>query len=218
MFTWPIRLWFSAVMAIRAVVFDVGGVLAKICTTWEEALGSLGIPCPAHLMGKRHSHFARFDQYQGGSLDHDQYIQELADFLSVTPEEAESAHGAILLVPYPGTEDLVDDLNARGLATACLSNTNAPHLREMLAGRFPAVEKLGHRFTSHEMGLQKPDRAIYEHVARTLGLPGHEILFFDDTEENVVGAREAGWVAYRVDPGGDTAEQMRRAVSTHVRT
>ena len=38
----------------------------------------------------------------------------------------------------------------------------------------------------------KPDRDIFEHVLEDLGLAGHEVLFLDDNQMNVDGARDAG--------------------------
>ena len=72
-----------------------------------------------------------------------------------------------------------------------------------------------HRFASHLLGLVKPDPAIYRAVERETGHPGSRILFFDDLEANVRGAREVGWTGVRVDPRGDTAAQMLAALRTH---
>ena len=42
---------------------------------------------------------------------------------------------------------------------------------------------------------------------------GREILFFDDTEENVIAAREVGWRAMRVDPAGVPAQEIIDALA-----
>jgi HAD superfamily hydrolase (TIGR01509 family) len=56
---------------------------------------------------------------------------------------------------------------------------------------------------SSEMGLRKPDRAAFEAVAAATGFRLDEILFFDDTEENVIGARLAGMPATLVNSHAD---------------
>lgn len=48
---------------------------------------------------------------------------------------------------------------------------------------------------SGEIGLIKPDLAIYQHHTKTLGLDPTACLFFDDSQKNVDGARAAGWHA-----------------------
>jgi epoxide hydrolase-like predicted phosphatase len=48
---------------------------------------------------------------------------------------------------------------------------------------------------SHEVGLRKPDPAIYALTAERLGVQPHEIVFLDDVVANVEAARRAGWHA-----------------------
>lgn len=48
---------------------------------------------------------------------------------------------------------------------------------------------------SGEVGLIKPDRAIFEHHADAFGLQPENTLFIDDVLANVTGAQSAGWQA-----------------------
>jgi HAD superfamily hydrolase (TIGR01509 family) len=48
---------------------------------------------------------------------------------------------------------------------------------------------------SHEVGLSKPDPALYELTSRLLGVAPRDIVFVDDTPAMVDGARAAGWRA-----------------------
>ncbi|WP_404933409.1 HAD family hydrolase [Nitratireductor sp. L15S-10] len=48
---------------------------------------------------------------------------------------------------------------------------------------------------SGEIGLIKPDRAIYDTHVESFGLEPAATLFIDDSEKNVEGARDAGWQA-----------------------
>jgi putative hydrolase of the HAD superfamily len=52
-------------------------------------------------------------------------------------------------------------------------------------------------YFSHEMGHVKPDRAAFDHVVTTLDCAPEHILFLDDNQINVDGARAAGLVAER---------------------
>ena len=74
---------------------------------------------------------------------------------------------------------------------------------------FGSFARLQRRLASHELGLHKPDPAIYQAATRTLGAAPGEILFFDDLAHNVSAAREAGWAAEWIDPAGDPVGQMR---------
>src|SRR5262245_7075739 len=58
---------------------------------------------------------------------------------------------------------------------------------------------------SAEVGMAKPDAAVFELACRRLGLPPAECLFVDDHDPNVQAARDVGMAAvlFRVDRGDD---------------
>src|SRR5205085_2176142 len=128
---------------------------------------------------------------------------------------------------YPGIGALIDELHARDVETACLSNTTDTHWVRLLhadgggplpgAPAFPAVRGLRHHFASHLLGLAKPDPAIFLAFEAATGQTGAEILFFDDLAPNVAAARELGWRAELIDPRheGGTAPQLRRHLTRH---
>lgn len=51
---------------------------------------------------------------------------------------------------------------------------------------------------SSDIGRRKPEPAAFAAVLSEIGLPPQRILFFDDTQENVEGARCAGMRAVHV--------------------
>lgn len=83
-----------------------------------------------------------------------------------------------------------------GVAVGCLSNTNALHWHDRFA-TWPLMELFDHRFASFEMGLLKPDAAVFEHVAAVLGMPPERVLFLDDNSVNVNSAAAVGFRAAR---------------------
>jgi epoxide hydrolase-like predicted phosphatase len=99
-------------------------------------------------------------------------------------------------------------VRARHLKAGILSNSG-PGAREAEAcWGFEAVTD--DIVYSSEVGLAKPDPAIYELTASRLGVAGEEIVFLDDAEVNVEGARATGWHAVRhVDAARSIAELER---------
>lgn len=99
---------------------------------------------------------------------------------------------------------LADELRICGLRIGLLSNSwGNTYPRERIDSLFDPV------VISGEVGLRKPDRAIYELAVRRLGVPAERVLFVDDAEPNVVGARRAGLRGLRhVDP-----ESTRAAIA-----
>ena len=51
------------------------------------------------------------------------------------------------------------------------------------------------QYLSYEMGLVKPDRQAFDHTIAGLGCDAGRVLFLDDNQINVDGARAAGLTA-----------------------
>jgi HAD superfamily hydrolase (TIGR01509 family) len=77
--------------------------------------------------------------------------------------------------------------------TAALTNNTAGaaalSARPELARLFDLV------ISSADVGLAKPDPAMFRHAEARLGAAGVEIVFVDDVEGNVAAARALGWRA-----------------------
>ncbi|MEM8551322.1 MAG: HAD-IA family hydrolase [Pseudomonadota bacterium] len=100
------------------------------------------------------------------------------------------------MVPYavPQTPEMVEALVTAGYDVTMLTNFAADTFQEA-KGRF-SVLSLGRGTTvSGELGLLKPERAIFERHAQEFDLDPSKILFFDDSAANVAGAKAAGWQA-----------------------
>lgn len=197
--------------SVQMVVFDLGGVLVKVDGDWRSIGAALGIAtpslgecsaledCPGHL------------DYQDGATPYDDYLRSLAEFCGCSIEQANRLHMGILGKPYDGTAELLADIRSSGLATGCLSNTNAAHWDLLLDPNvYPVVSSLERKMASHLEGLAKPDPEIFRRYARIHGVPPEGIVFFDDKQENVDSAASVGFRAYRIDPALDPARQERQ--------
>jgi putative hydrolase of the HAD superfamily len=78
-----------------------------------------------------------------------------------------------------------------GFRLGVLSNMPGGVLRYMLP-RFPWLEQFDHLTWSCELGLVKPDPAIYLHTVRKLGVAPDQALFIDNLEKNTAGAEAVG--------------------------
>ena len=56
---------------------------------------------------------------------------------------------------------------------------------------------------SSTIGLRKPEAEAYDYVVRAIGVSANRIVFFDDTVENIEGARARGLQAVHVKSGAD---------------
>ncbi|MEU9859350.1 HAD family phosphatase [Streptomyces sp. NPDC047971] len=82
---------------------------------------------------------------------------------------------------------LAEELRSYGVRVGLLSNSwGNTYPRRRLDALLDAV------VISGEVGLRKPHAAIYELALGRLGVPADRVLFIDDAEPNVLGARSAG--------------------------
>jgi HAD superfamily hydrolase (TIGR01509 family) len=192
------------------VVFDIGGVLVRIRHSWNEILDAMGEAPIDGATPLRHADYGPLTAYQDGTLDEEAYLSHVGGDLGLPTERAREAHVAILETDYAGARQLVEDLRAAGVHTACLSNTNAMHWVALTnPGKHPAVAALDKRFASFEIRVNKPDPRSYRIVTESFPAVERKI-FFDDNLGNVIAAINLGWEAHRIDPYGDPPAQMRR--------
>lgn len=208
---------------VSMVVFDLGGVVVRICRSIGEAGRLVGVDVPEDLLTpeSRAERKALHRDYERGRIDCDQFFERAAATTRgrIDAGAFRAMHLAWITGEYPGVSELIHDLHRRGLETGVLSNTNASHWAQMQGGRgappgFPATTLPRHRHASHLLGVAKPDPAIYATFVERVKSAGVDvttgpIVFFDDLEDNVLAARAAGWHAHQIDHTGDPAEQMR---------
>lgn len=205
--------------SIRLVVFDLGRVLVRICRDWQHAcerggLDHLAID-PAQAPKLRNVLL----RAEVGKISADQFYREAAHCMGCSPQQIGQISDAFVVAPYPGAADLLAELSAAGVRTACLSNTNEHHwsiLSEPGHRAWLPMDRLDYRFASHLLRARKPDEAIYAHVEQDVGLLPGAILFFDDVRENVEAARRRGWNADWIDPAPDEPiVQIRDSLRRH---
>ena len=95
--------------------------------------------------------------------------------------------------PLPANE-LIPLLKARGQRVYLL--TNAPHAFHREKYRLPYLHLFDGVFASCDVGLLKPDPAIYRVFLRQFNLRAEECLFIDDMRANIEGAAKAGMAGY----------------------
>lgn len=138
-------------------------------------------------------------KYETGRMTNGEFANRIVSTwgLPIEPEEFLSELRSWASELYPGSIELLQQVRERR-SIACLTNTNPiqwPRVRDELG--------LGimfhHHFVSYEMGQVKPFREAYEYVVNDTRVPPSRILFFDDSEANVVAGREVGIHSYLVD-------------------
>ena len=105
--------------------------------------------------------------------------------------------------------ELVRDLHDAGLRTGLLTN-NARELRDRWWGLLPYDELFDDVVDSHEVGMRKPNPAIYRLALERLGAAADRTAFLDDIASNVAAAQAEGMVGVLVEgEGADAIAHVR---------
>lgn len=185
-------------MSIRAVVFDLGGVLVD----WNPEYVYRALIPDADERRYFLTHVCNstwnVQQDAGRSL-----AEGTALLVRQFPEHANlieafySRWPEMLAGTLPDGLALLETLDAAGIPLYALTNWSAetfPYAR----ANFPLFGRFRDILVSGEIGLIKPDPAFYrlmfDRIARDLpDLQPEELVFIDDVEHNVQAARALGW-------------------------
>jgi putative hydrolase of the HAD superfamily len=198
---------------IAAVVFDIGSVL--------EVIDPDAFPAPFERRhGLPRGAVAAASDFDGdpglGEIDEAGFRRHWQDRLGLSDAQADELM-ADYWRWYVGTLDqpLVDwfaGVRERGLKAGILSNSG-PGARE--AERPWGFEEMTDDIVySHEVGLGKPDPAVYDLTARRLGVEPEQIVFLDDVLANVEAARAAGWHTVLHEDTARSIAELERIIAT----
>ncbi len=194
-------------MAIKAVVFDIGGILEVIpeggdptsrfplmLARWEQRLGM----APGTLREALSALDVRLqsDGRDGelGTCSYDEWVGELravTGWDTATTDAFMEEHWETYIgEPNPELAAYFTGLRPR-YRTAFLSNSFVgAREREQAARGFEDMADL--IIYSHEVGIAKPDSRIYALTCERLGVHPTEMIFLDDAPHNIAAARDFG--------------------------
>jgi putative hydrolase of the HAD superfamily len=189
---------------VRAVVFDWGGVLQRTVdpahrVALAAALGRTRAALEEAVFGS-----AVWDAASRGALPADAAWEAIARDLGWPTAHLDEfverffagdrVDGALVR--------LIEGLRAAGVPVGLLSNAPPPRARGATgAGRWGMEGLFDVQVFSYEVGVLKPDPAMYARILSALGVPAPEALFIDDAPENIAGARRAGMATHLFSGG-----------------
>ncbi len=178
---------------VEALLFDLGGVVIEIdfdrvLRRWET------ISAFSFTELKSTFHFdTAYQRHERGEIDGAEYFAHLRDFLRLDGSDDEIAAGwnAVFVAEIPAALAAISKVRKQFPCYA-FTNTNPTHLAAWKIG-YPAIfQSFDYAFISSDIGLRKPERRAFDAIAADIGVAHANILFFDDTQENIAGADAAG--------------------------
>jgi len=184
---------------VDAVIFDYGGVLTNAVAgsikAWHEADGIDPASFTRTLrgwLGRDVPVGTPVHRLETGELSISEFEALLAAELATVDGRAIEAEGLLGRLfagmrPDAVMFDLVTELRDAGLKVGLLSNSwGNTYPRERIDALFD------HIVISGEVGLRKPDPAIYRLSLEGLGVAADRAVFIDDAEPNTLGAAALG--------------------------
>jgi glucose-1-phosphatase len=200
---------------VDALLFDLGGVVIQIdfgrmFARWARHAGI----DPAAIRA-RFSFDEAYCRHERGEIALGEYFASLRSSLGLELSDAQLLDGwsQIYVGEIPGVAEVLRSLEER-IPLYAFTNSNPTHM-ELCARTFgDTLASFRRVFISSDLGVRKPEAAAFAKISDTIGVPVQGILFFDDTAENVEGARAAGLQAVHLPPAAD---DVAAAIAHHVR-
>ncbi|HYP74445.1 MAG TPA: HAD family phosphatase [Polyangiaceae bacterium] len=181
-------------LSLKAVLFDYGKVLTRPerVESWNGMRDLLGLS----EENFREMYWKYRDHYDRGTLSGTEYWSNIARDVSFPLQESSLVELKKLDVemwtePNPPMVEWAHRLKSAGLKIGILSNIGDA-MEQGVREKFAWVETFTHVTWSHALKMRKPEREIYAAAAKGLGVEPGEVLFIDDREDNIAGARAAG--------------------------
>ena len=204
----------------KNIFFDLGGVLFNIDLQRAlTALAALGVPVLVSndadqkplsgLPVGEHPMFQLIHEVDLGHVRKPQFLEVMHRICrpDVTDQQILDAYCTMISVPASRLA-LMQKLRKK-YNVYLLSNIGDVHweyvLRVTRELGYPMDECFDHCFCSFELGVSKPDSAIFQRVIAESGVNPAESLYIDDFDDNIAAGAAAGLIAYKID--GNTLEQ-----------
>lgn len=206
---------------MKAIIFDLGNVLLPIDLELTYQAFSAFSTYDSRTIGQKIQQESLWVPYESGKQT-DQEFREHIRFhlaLNCTDAEFDEAFSALLLSYHAGVYEWILSLKSR-FSLYLLSNTSSIHAKRFTqVGLGPSGESLFSLFDqvyfSFDMGLVKPNTAIYQQVLTEQNLQVQDVLFFDDNVANINSAKGLGIASYLIDPAKDFS-QIQEILDSYV--
>lgn len=194
--------------SIRAVIFDIGGVLVRTVdpsarAVWEQRLGLPLGGAEAKVLNSPTGHSAQRGEISDADLwrwvQQELQLGEDLERFRADFWRGDAVDASLI--------DFIRRLRPR-YRTAVISNAT-DSLRATLT-RYGLLELFDVIVGSAYEGVMKPDPAIYARALNRLGLRAEQTVFIDDAPANVAGAIAVGMDAIQFTPSIDFESALAR--------
>ncbi|RWR03151.1 alpha-D-glucose-1-phosphatase [[Pantoea] beijingensis] len=181
-------------------IFDLGNVIVdidfnRVLGVWSD-LGRV----PLSTLQSRFNMGENFKKHERGEITDEQFAAGICAELDIALsfEQFTAGWQAVFVDIRKDVIAIMHKLREQGHRVVILSNTNRLHCHYW-PSQYPEVQQAADKlYLSQEMGLRKPEAAIYQNVLAEERVTADQAIFFDDNQENIEGARAVGITSVHV--------------------
>lgn len=183
----------------KNIIFDLGGIIINLdYEKPKQQFEALGLENPSIFYNKSQQSFL-FDEFEKGNINSSEFRNNIKLYFNkfILDEQIDLAWNSILLDIPKARIDLLKALK-RNYRTFILSNTNAIHekaFNEILVKNHglknlnPLFEQV---YFSHNLGMRKPETAIFDFVLKENQLNPKETIYIEDSIQHIQSAEKLG--------------------------
>ena len=194
---------------IKAILFDLGNVLIKIdfsrvISEWVRFSGKDDIQISSDsILGSEN------EKYERGEISTQQFVSSLKRELKLNISDEKFLQGwnNVFVGETPGIRNVIDRVFSK-YPLFVFSNTSISYSNVWSSQYSELLKYFDKIFTSYELGMRKPEKESFFKVCSDIGVTPENILFFDDTMENVVAAQEMGMSSVQVNSINDISNHL----------
>jgi len=176
---------------LRAVIFDVDGVLVRSMEKHAEAYAAAFLPYGARI--EQHEVFrneGRGSREVAVALAKERNMGLTEEQLDAIAKEKQRVFASFGPMPkYPGVDALIDSLRARGLRLAMVTGTTRVNIERHFPELLPKFAAI---VTADDVKRTKPDPEPYLMALRKLELRADECVVVENAPLGIRSAKDAG--------------------------
>ena len=195
---------------IKAIIFDLGAVILNInYQNTIDGFAKLGVKNASSFYSKKVQN-KLFNQIETGEISAEKFLRELQKETNNASINLISEAWNAMLLDLPENRLALIECLKKNYSIYLLSNTNSIHIdafkKEIGTTKWIKFCNLFEKmYLSYELGMRKPNTAIFKHILKEQNLKPQEVLFIDDSPQHIEGANKLGITTYHLQNGEEIA-------------
>lgn len=201
-------------MTIKAIVFDLGGVVIDL--DFSNFYNSIITQSPLNRPQTpiMLEFFRQSDIYHQGNMSDYEFYQLACDLLQVcklNQSEFFDAFNSIISGFNSEIVEIIRQLRDNNrFKLLALSNLNSSHWNFILKKEWDFLDYFDELILSHEIHLTKPDPKAFEYTIQKADCKAGNIVFIDDGLNNIQSAKQLGIIGIKYTNKDELIEELEK--------